>query len=101
MTPTTATRCGDYVRISTQDRGQDTENQLIALREYAARQQWEIIHVYEDHVSGKTGDREAFRRLLEDASRRSFYVVLMWALDRFTREGVFETFEYISLGPMA
>jgi DNA invertase Pin-like site-specific DNA recombinase len=85
-----------YLReLSTQDRGQDTENQLIALREYAARQQWEIIHVYEDHVSGKTGDREAFRGLFEDAARRSFHVVLVWALDRLTREGVFETFEYI------
>jgi DNA invertase Pin-like site-specific DNA recombinase len=34
-------------------------------------------------------------RLFEDASRRRFDVVLVWALDRLTREGVFETFDYI------
>lgn len=33
--------------------------------------------------------------MFEDASRRRFDVVLTWALDRLTREGVFETFEYI------
>jgi DNA invertase Pin-like site-specific DNA recombinase len=95
MAPTAATRCAIYVRVSTTDRGQDTENQLIQLREYATRQRWVVANIYEDHVSGKTGDREAFRGLFEDASRRSFDVVLVWALDRLTREGVFETFEYI------
>jgi DNA invertase Pin-like site-specific DNA recombinase len=95
MTPTTTTRCAIYVRVSTTDRGQDTDNQLHQLQDYAARQRWDIVHVYEDHVSGKTADREAFRRMFEDASKRSFDVVLVWALDRLTREGVFETFEYI------
>lgn len=94
MTPTTI-RCAIYARVSTSDKGQDTDNQLHQLREYAARQQWNIVEVYEDHVSGKTGDREAFRRLFEDASKRRFDVVLVWALDRLTREGVFETFDYI------
>jgi hypothetical protein len=28
--------------------------------------------------------------MFEDASKRCFDVVLVWALDRFTREGVFE-----------
>jgi DNA invertase Pin-like site-specific DNA recombinase len=88
-------RVAIYARVSTQDKGQDTENQLLQLREYAARQGWEIVAEYVDHVSGKTGDRDAFRRLFEDASRRHFDVVLVWALDRFTREGVFETFDYI------
>jgi DNA invertase Pin-like site-specific DNA recombinase len=94
-TSTTTPRCVIYIRVSTTDRGQDTENQLHQLREYATRQRWEVVHVYEDHVSGKTGDREAFRRMFEDASRRSFDVVLVWALDRLAREGVYETFEYI------
>jgi len=95
MTPTTATNCAIYVRVSTKDRGHDTENQLIQLRQYAARQRWAVVGVYEDHISGKTVDRQAFRQLFEDASKRCFDVVLVWALDRLTREGVFETFEYI------
>lgn len=84
-----------YARVSTKDKGQDTENQLVALREYCQRHGWKIAGEYIDHVSGKTGEREAFRRLFEDASRRIFDVVIVWALDRFTREGVFETFDYV------
>jgi len=48
-----------------------------------------VVDIYENHVSGKTGDRDAFRRMFEDASKRSFDVVLVWALDGLTREGVF------------
>jgi len=88
-------RCAIYARVSTKDKGQDTENQVLQLREYCARQQWTITEEYLDHVSGKTGDRESFKRLFVDASRRQFDVVLVWALDRFTREGVLETFEYV------
>jgi DNA invertase Pin-like site-specific DNA recombinase len=88
-------RCALYVRVSTKDRGQDTDNQLFQLREYCARQSWDIAEEYIDHESGKTGDRGAFKRLFADASRRKFDVVLVWALDRFTREGVLETFTYV------
>ena len=84
-----------YARVSTKDKGQDTENQLSHLREYCARNGWQIAAEYIDHESAKTGDRAAFKRLFTDASQRKFDVVLVWALDRFTREGVLETFTYI------
>jgi DNA invertase Pin-like site-specific DNA recombinase len=83
-----------YARVSTKDKGQDTENQLIQLRDYCRRQGWQYLE-YIDQASGKTGDRDAFKRLFTDASKRLFDVVVVWALDRFTREGVLETFEYI------
>ncbi len=88
-------RTAIYVRVSTKDKGQDTANQLVQLREYCARQSWTISEEYVDHESAKTGDRAAFKRLFGDASQRRFDVVLVWALDRFTREGVLETFTYI------
>ncbi len=88
-------RTAIYARVSTIDKGQDTDNQLIQLREYCTRQGWAISHEYVDHASGKTGDRCEFKRLFEDASRRKFEVVLVWALDRLTREGVLETFEHV------
>lgn len=89
------TKAALYGRVSTKDKGQDVENQLLQLREYCARQGWTISEEYVDHVSGKTGDRESFRRLFLDAAKRKFDVVVVWALDRFTREGVLETFQYI------
>jgi len=87
-------RAAIYARVSTRDRGQDTENQLVQLRRYAQVQQWETVE-YIDHESGKHSDRDAFRAMFEAASRREFDVVLVWALDRFTREGVYETFDHI------
>lgn len=83
-----------YARVSTKDKGQDTENQLVELRRYAVTQNWEIAE-YIDHATGKHADREAFQRMFEDASRRKFGVVLVWALDRLSREGVLETFAHV------
>jgi DNA invertase Pin-like site-specific DNA recombinase len=84
-----------YARISTRDKGQDTENQLAQLREFARVQGWTVVHEYVDRTSGKHGDREAFRQMFEDASRRKFDLVLFWSLDRFSREGVLETLNHL------
>jgi DNA invertase Pin-like site-specific DNA recombinase len=92
MTPT---RIAIYSRVSTKDKGQDTENQLRQLRDFCSKQGWVIAHEYVDHVSAKTGDREQFQEMFAAASRREFDVVLFWALDRFSREGVFSTLQYL------
>jgi DNA invertase Pin-like site-specific DNA recombinase len=84
-----------YARVST-DR-QETDNQLAQMRRFAESQQWEIRGEYVDHETGKHADREQFRRLFEDASRREFDVVLFWALDRFTREGPLETLQHLNI----
>ena len=87
-------RVAIYARVST-TQGQDTENQLAQLRDYATRQKWTVVQEYVDYATGKHSDRDAFKKLFEDASRRAFDIVLVWALDRFTREGVLETFEHV------
>ena len=91
----TPIRCCLYARISTCDGRQSDENQLAQLREYAARQGYAVVHEYIDHATGKHSDRDAFKQLFDAASRRMFDRVVVWALDRFTREGVLETFEHI------
>src|SRR5215467_13267781 len=78
-----------YARVSTRDK-QETENQLMQLREFAAKQGWKTLE-YIDRVTGKHSDRERFQQLFQDASQRKFDVVLFWSLDRFSREGVRET----------
>ena len=85
-----------YARVSTADGRQETENQLVQLRQFAETQGWEIVREYVDHDSGSRSDRPEFRRLFDDASRRKFDVVLFWSLDRFTREGSLETLQYLS-----
>jgi len=89
-------RIAVYARVSTKDKGQDTENQLHQLREYCQRQGWPIVREYIDNLSGKRSDnRREFQRLFEDGSQRRFDVVLFWALDRFSREGVRETLNHL------
>lgn len=84
-----------YARVSTRDKGQDVENQLAQLRGYTERMGWKIVHEYLDQASGKTAMRGAFKELFAAAAERRFDVVLVWGLDRFTREGVLETFEHV------
>jgi DNA invertase Pin-like site-specific DNA recombinase len=84
-----------YGRVSTRDKGQDVENQLQQLRQFAASQNWTIVHEYIDKASGKRSDRAQFQRLFVDASQRKFDLVLFWSLDRFSREGVLETLHHL------
>ena len=84
-----------YGRVSKGDGKQDTDNQLHELREFCKRSGWEIGHEYVDRASGKTADRPQFRRMFEYAAKRKFDLVLFWALDRFTREGVLETLNHL------
>jgi len=84
-----------YARVSTKDGRQDTENQLIALREYCAKQGWSVVEEYIDHETGGTSKRAHFQRMFADARARKFDLVLFWALDRFSREGVAATLNYL------
>lgn len=90
----TVTTAAIYARVSTTDKGQDVENQLVQLRRYAKAQGWKTRE-FVDHASGKHSDREQFQAMFEAASRREIGVVVVWALDRFTREGIGETFAHL------
>src|SRR5690349_13308576 len=69
----------------------EVENQLGELREFCKRSGWTIEHEYIDRASGKNSERPQFKRMFDDAAKRKFDLVLFWALDRFSREGVLET----------
>jgi DNA invertase Pin-like site-specific DNA recombinase len=84
-----------YSRVSTRDKGQDVENQLHQLKEFCVNQGWPIAAEYVDHASGKRSDREQFQAMFAAASRREFDTVLFWSLDRFSREGVYETLQHL------
>jgi DNA invertase Pin-like site-specific DNA recombinase len=88
-------RIAVYARVSTRDKGQDVENQLQQLRQFADSQNWTIVHEYIDKASGKRNDRAQFQRLFVDASQLKFELVLFWSLDRFSREGVLETLQHL------
>src|SRR5262249_16214558 len=90
------TRVALYGRISTRDKGQDTENQLRQLREFAARQGWTVVREFVDRETGSTSARAEFQAMFQNASRRKFDVLLFWSLDRLSREGVLETLQHLN-----
>ena len=91
-------RAALYSRVSTQNHGQDAANQLEALRVYAKHQGFEIVAEYVDEMSGsKFSDRKQFLALFKAARLREFDIVLFWALDRFSREGVLATLNHLQV----
>lgn len=78
-------RAAIFSRVST-DR-QSTQNQLQCLREVAARAGWQVVEVYEETVSGAAArsKRAAYDRMLKDAARRRFEILLAWDVSRLGR----------------
>ena len=72
-----------YLRVSTTD--QSTELQRKDLLKYVEARGLEVYSVYEDKASGTNDRRTNLKRLLDDASKRKFDIVLCWKLDRFFR----------------
>jgi DNA invertase Pin-like site-specific DNA recombinase len=88
-------RVAIYARVSTDDKGQDPENQLAQLRQWAQSAGHQTVEEYVDLESGRSAKRKAFARLFDDAHRRRFDCVVFWALDRFSREGMVPTIMYL------
>src|SRR3974390_1709825 len=84
-----------YSRVSTRDKGQDVENQQRQLRDFAKKKGWTIVSEFSDYDSGKTSDREQFKKMLSAASKREFDGLLFWSLDRLSREGALETLQHL------
>ena len=73
-----------YARVSTFD--QEPENQLAELRRYVHARSWPAAAEYVDMgVSGSKDRRPALDRLVRDAKRCRFDVLVCWRLDRLGR----------------
>lgn len=85
-----------YCRVSKSEEGaQNPDNQLIPLRKMAESLNFQIVNEYIDRVSGATSERPQFQQMLEDAYSHKFDMILIWSLDRFSREGILQTLDYI------
>jgi len=81
-----------YARVSLDEsnkadrRYQEPENQLQPLRDWAKRQGWVVYREFIDKGSGADPNRTQFRKMLHEAMMLRFNTILVWKLDRFSRE---------------
>ena len=72
---------------SDSQREESIEGQLRECREYAERNNMTIVGTYIDRaLSAKTADRPEFQRMIKDSSKELFEIVLVWKLNRFSRD---------------
>ncbi len=77
-------RAALYRRVSTVD--QNPDSQLFDLQALAGQRGLEVINDYVDHgISGARTKRPALDRMMADARRGHFDIVLIWACDRLAR----------------
>ncbi len=71
-----------YVRVSTEE--QTTANQLPDCQQLASHRGYDVVQVYEEQQSAAE-ERPVFERMLADAHRGRFSVLIVWDLSRFGR----------------
>lgn len=76
-----------YARYSCDKQSeQSIEGQIRVIREFADREGYTIIGEYIDRAkSAKTANRPEFLRMISDSSKQLFQYVLVYKLDRFSR----------------
>ena len=79
-------RVGVYIRVSTSQK-QTTLNQRMELEDVCRRNDWEIVEVYDETISGTKSidDRKELKRLLRDASSKYFDMVVVFSVCRIAR----------------
>ena len=92
-----AMRVAIYARVSTDDKGQDPENQLRQLRDWCGRMGYPVVREYVEYDSGGNGTeyRKQLAAMFAGAAQRQFDLLLVWSLDRFSREGMAATVAHL------
>lgn len=77
-----------YARVSTSS--QDYDRQLHDLRDYAARQGYEVVKEYSEKISGakKVEERQAMKELLDYTSKTKVDKILIYECSRLSRRAV-------------
>lgn len=88
-------RTAIYMRVSKNDESQNPQNQREPLLKLAQSLGLEVVEEYIDMASGGNSNRPQFQKMLQNAKERKFDKILVWSLDRFSREGMSNTLHYL------
>ena len=87
-------KAGILARVS--DPGQDYGNQLADLISWAERRGVEVVVTYKFQESAWKGAyQKQLTQVYQDAREGKFQILLIWALDRLSREGPLATLEIV------
>ena len=81
--------CVIYARYSSDNqREESVEGQIRECNEYAQKKGYTVINTYVDRaISGKSAEnRSAFQQMIDDSKAGLFDVILVWKIDRFSRD---------------
>ena len=81
-----------WTRVSTLE--QEVENQVTQLAAFAEQRTWEVVRTWRVNESAFQGNqRKALQEVYDAAHRGEFDILLVWAIDRLSRQGVRAVFE--------
>ena len=77
-----------YARYSSDNQREESiEGQLRECKEFAENNDITILNSYIDRaLSAKTDNRPEFQRMIKDSAKHLFDVIIVWKLDRFSRD---------------
>ena len=90
-------RAACYLRVSTGQ--QNVSNQLPAIKAWCESRGYELAEVYQENESAwRNGHQHELSRLLSDirGGKRRYDVLLCWALDRLSRQGIGPVLQLVS-----
>ena len=93
-------KVGLYARVSKDEMSstgalQDPENQIVPMKDFCKAMNWEVRDIFIDKASGGSANRPQFQEMLSKVKQKYYDIILVWALDRFSREGMTNTLAYI------
>lgn len=76
-----------YARYSSERQNeQSIEGQLRVINQFAEKEGYTIIDTYIDRaMTGRNDDRPSFQKMISDSSNKAFQYVLVYKLDRFSK----------------
>jgi site-specific DNA recombinase len=56
---------------------------------------WDVKFIFTERKSGADANRPEFQKMLSEARQHHFDLLLVWSIDRFSREPVLNTLKYL------
>lgn len=89
---------GILVRVSTKDKGQETDRQILATRNLIKNKGWEKdkLRIWKLEESAYKGDRKEFNEALEEMKKEKINILIVDSIDRLGRQGIYKTLDIIN-----